>query len=371
MFILIASFFLLMGFLAARILVMQVFSYDKYQQKVLNQVTTTSHLRARRGTIYDGSGNVLAESKTEWRVFLSPVDIRDCSKKSGRDYAAEISRDLSELLELPYDKIYSKASNSRVLDETILKRADEETYQKVISLIKEKEYGDMVHTETYYSRSYPSGDLFCHVLGFTGSDSQGLFGLEYQYDDVLAGTDGHYLYAKAANGNELPNQYIGYVPSVDGSSIVTTLDSYLQEQLLYQLNETKATYDAQNRVTGVVMNVQTGTATAPMSFPNCTGESWRRPAMLPAARNIRNSRRNIYIPCGPTNPSQNCMSRAPPSRLSRRAPGSKPVPPPCRIVTAARALSPSAVTIFPATSVADTVPVSPSPMGSKTHATRQ
>ena len=71
---------------------MQVFSYDKYQQKVLNQVTTTSHLRARRGTIYDGAGNVLAESKTEWRVFLSPVDIRDCSKKSGRDYAGEISK---------------------------------------------------------------------------------------------------------------------------------------------------------------------------------------------------------------------------------------------------------------------------------------
>lgn len=99
---------------------------------------------------------------------------------------------------------------------------------------------------------------FCHVLGFTGSDSQGLFGLEYQYDDVLSGTDGYYLYAKAANGNELPNQYIGYVPPTDGYSIVTTLDSYLQEQLLYQLNETEATYDAQNRVTGVVMNVNTG-----------------------------------------------------------------------------------------------------------------
>ena len=256
--ILITSFFLLMVFLAARILVMQVFSYDKYQQKVLEQVTTTSHLRARRGGIYDASGNLLSESKTEWRIFLSPVDIRDCSKDSRRDFAAEIATDLSALLDIPYETIYQKATNSRVLDETILRRADEETYQKVISLIKEKEYGDMVHTETYYTRFYPSGNLFCHVLGFTGSDSQGLFGLEYQYDDVLSGTDGYYLYAKAANGNELPNQYISYVPPTDGYSIVTTLDSYLQEQLLYQLNETKATYDAQNRVTGVVMNVNTG-----------------------------------------------------------------------------------------------------------------
>ncbi len=237
---------------------MQVFSYDQYQQKVLEQITTTSHLRAKRGGIYDASGNLLSKSKTEWRVFLSPVDIRDCSKDSGRDFAAEIATDLSALLDIPYETIYQKATNSRVLDETILRRADEETYQKVISLIKEKEYGDMVHTETYYTRFYPSGDLFCHVLGFTGSDSQGLFGLEYQYDDVLSGTDGYYLYAKAANGNELPNQYISYVPPTDGYSLVTTLDTYLQEQLLYQLNETKATYDAQNRVTGVVMNVNTG-----------------------------------------------------------------------------------------------------------------
>ena len=257
-FVLLTSFIILMGFLATRILVMQVFSYEKYQQKVLDQITTSSHLRARRGTIYDASGNVLSETKTEWRIFLSPVDIRDCSKKSGRDFASEIATDLASILNIPYDTIYKKASNSRVLDETVLKNANEDTYKKVISLIKEKEYGDMVHTEAYYSRSYPQGELFCHVLGFTGSDSQGLFGLEYQYDEVLSGEDGHYLYAKAANGNELPNQYISYVPAIDGCSIVTTLDSYLQEQLLYQINETKSTYDARNRVTGVVMNVNTG-----------------------------------------------------------------------------------------------------------------
>lgn len=252
------TFLLLLAFLAARILVMQVFSYDRYQEKVLKQITTTSSLRARRGAIYDASGNLLSDSKTQWRIFLSPVDIRDCSKRDDRDYAAEIASDLSSLLDLSYDTVYKRASNSRVLDETILREADEDTYQRVLTLIREKGYSDMVHTEAYYTRYYPSGDLFCHVLGFTGGDSQGLFGLEYRYDDLLSGTDGYYLYAKAANGNELPNQYVGYVPPQDGYSIVTTLDSYLQEQLLYQLNETKATYDAQNRVTGVVMNVNTG-----------------------------------------------------------------------------------------------------------------
>lgn len=256
--ILSCAFFLILAYLAWAILDMQVFSYEKYQEKVLNQVTTTSSLRAERGKIYDSRGNLLATSKTEWRIFLSPVDIRDCSKKENRNYAEEIAKDLSELLSLSYDDLYRKAANSKVLDETVLRRADEETYRKVLKLIEEKGYSDMVHTETYFTRSYPENSLFCHVLGFTGSDSQGLFGLEYQYDDILSGTDGYYLYAKAANGNELPNQYISYVPPTDGYSIETTLDSYLQQQLEYQLNETKATYDAQNRVCGIVMNVNTG-----------------------------------------------------------------------------------------------------------------
>ena len=256
--LLFGAFLLLLGFLASRILTMQLFQYDEYQNKVLNQVTTTSALRARRGTIYDAKGAVLAESQTKWRIFLSPVDIRDCSKKDGKDYAQEIATDISSLLGLSYDTVYRRASNSRVLDETVVREADEETYRKVLALIEEKGYSDMVHTEAYYTRSYPENSLFCHVLGFTGSDSQGLFGLEYQYDSTLSGTDGYYLYAKAANGNELPNQYISYVPPTDGQSIVTTLDSYLQQQLEYQLNETKATYDAQNRVAGIVMNVNTG-----------------------------------------------------------------------------------------------------------------
>ena len=62
-------------------------------------------------------------------------------------------------------------------------------------------------TEAQTSRYYPSGTLAAHVLGFVGSDGQGLYGLEYQYDDILRGKDGYYLYAKDAGGNALDTEY--------------------------------------------------------------------------------------------------------------------------------------------------------------------
>ncbi len=256
--ILFSALTLALIFLLGVILRMQIFSYQKYQNKVLDQVTTTSSLRAKRGNIYDSHGNILAENKTQWRIFLSPVDIYEATKESGIDQAARVASILSPLLELEYDVIYKRASNRRVIDETLIKKADESLYRTTVSAIEENNLGDMVHTEAFYVRSYPSNELLCQVLGFTGSDNQGLFGLEYQYNDTLIGKDGYYLYAKDANGNEMPNQYVSYVPAEDGNSIVTTIDSYIQEQLEYQINESMKAHDAQNRVSGIVMNVNTG-----------------------------------------------------------------------------------------------------------------
>ena len=231
--LLFVAFSLFLTYLLGSILSMELLSYDYYQDKVLSQITTTSSLRAKRGTIYDANGNVLAESITEWRIFLSPVDIYQASKEEEIDYAAKIAECLAPTLDLSYDTIYKKASNRSVIDETLIKRADEDTYRRVTALVSKEGLSDMVHTEAFYTRYYPGGDFLCQVLGFTGSDGQGLFGLEYSYDTTLTGKDGYYLYAKDTAGNEMPNQYVSYVAAEDGNSIVTTIDSYIQGQLEY------------------------------------------------------------------------------------------------------------------------------------------
>ena len=255
---LLSAFLVFVLYLSYSIFSMQVLGYDKYQQKVLDQITTSSVMKAKRGYIYDRSMNVIATTKTVWRVFLSPVDIKEASDDNKTDFAALIADGLSSILSLSRDSIYQKAKQSKTIDVTLKKSVDETIYRKVTGFILENHLENMVHTEASYTRYYPMNDFAAQMIGFTGADNQGLFGLEYYYDSILSGSDGYYVYAKDAQGNEMPNGYINYVEPEDGNSLVTTIDRFMQEQLEYTIKEIEETFLVQNRVSGIVMNVKTG-----------------------------------------------------------------------------------------------------------------
>lgn len=256
--IIMTAFFLLSAYLLFTVFRMQVFGYAKYSQMVKDQITTSTPLLAERGSIYDTNGNLLAASKTVWRVYLSPVDILANTKKHNVDYAKIIASGLSELLNVPYDTVLSRAQKSKTIDQTVKRSVDEESYRQVLSFIEENALQGMVNGEASVTRYYPGGTFASHVLGFTGSDLQGLFGLEYQYDAVLSGKNGSYLHAKDATGKELEGVYLSYEAPIAGNSITTTLDSYVQSKLEYTVADILDTFDVQNRVTGIVMNVKTG-----------------------------------------------------------------------------------------------------------------
>ncbi len=231
---------------------------DYYKQKVFDQVTTTTTLKAERGNIYDSNMNTLAKSNTVWRIFVTTRDIKAAEKRDGKDYSKTIANGLSAILSLNPETIYDKIKNTSVLDVTIKKAASEEEYRNTIEFISKNSLEGLVFTEAETSRYYPGGTLSAHVLGFTGSDNQGLYGLEYYYDDILSGTDGYYVYAKDAGGRELDTEYSDYFPAEDGYSIVTTIDSYIQSELEAVIEMARVNHGAENRVTGVVMNTKTG-----------------------------------------------------------------------------------------------------------------
>ncbi len=257
-----------MLFLIGKIFYMQYFEYDKYQQKVLDQITYTSTLTAMRGNIYDSNMNPLATNKTVWRIFISPKDIDEYSRKYGKDYADLISTGLSEILEVPYDTIYEKTQKKNRLDETIKKEVGEEATDKVLAFITENGLSRMIYTEASSTRYYPFGNLASHVIGFTGSDNQGLFGLEQYYDDDLTGTNGKYITAIDAHSNEIPYDYSSYIPAEDGLSLVTTIDSFIQRELENELAEIISEFNVQNRATGIVMDVNTGAIYAMATAPD-------------------------------------------------------------------------------------------------------
>ena len=252
------AFGLFLTYLIYNLFDLQLVNYSYYQNKVYDQITTSSAMKAQRGNIYDANMNLLATDKTVWRIFVSSREIRKCQKEENRDLSSIISDGLSEILLLDRDTVYKKISNSNVLDITVKKTANEDEYKKTLDFIKKNSLESMVFTEAQTTRYYPEQTLAAHVLGFVGSDMQGLYGLEYSYDSVLSGTDGYYLYAKDANGNILPTQYSTYVAPVSGNSIVTTIDTFVQQALENQLEAIRINHGVQNRVTGIVMDTETG-----------------------------------------------------------------------------------------------------------------
>ncbi|MBO5682427.1 MAG: hypothetical protein J6S10_00455, partial [Clostridia bacterium] len=160
------------GILLLRILAIQVFDFDKYQNKVINQMTTESPVPADRGKIYDRNGNVLATNVTTYRVFISPSGILSAQEEKGKNsktqYADIISYGLAETLDVPYEDVYKQATEyTKYLDRTIKRKVDEETADKVREFIKDYGLETMVYLEAQSTRHYPGDTLGAHMIGFT------------------------------------------------------------------------------------------------------------------------------------------------------------------------------------------------------------
>lgn len=246
------------GYLLWNIFSLGFFKYSYYIDKTYDQITTSTALRANRGTIYDSSMNILASSSTTWRLFVSSRDIKTKERDDGIDYTRIISEGIADIINTTPSVISEKIKGTNTLDITLKKSIDKEQYERVIEFIKKNSLESLVFLEALSERSYPNNTLFAHVLGFTGSDSQGLYGLEYYYDEYLKGEDGYYLYAKDAVGNALDTEYTTYVPARDGASLQTTLDTYIQEVLESTIEEVRVNHMVENRVSGIVMNIHTG-----------------------------------------------------------------------------------------------------------------
>ena len=265
-----------------RILIIQTVNFDKYQSKVINQMTTESPVPANRGKIYDKNGNILATNITTYRIFISPSSISTAQQNAAEEeksvaYAELISKGLSEILAVNYDDIYKQATQyTQYLDRTIKRKVDEVTADKVSEFITKNALEDMVYMEAQSTRYYPGDTLGAHIIGFTSSDGAGLYGLELQYNKYLKGVDGYYIKARDSYGNEMPYEYASYIEAINGYNLNTTIDTTVQHFLEEQLEKTVADHEAKNRACGIVMDVKTGAILAmATSSPFDLNDPWK------------------------------------------------------------------------------------------------
>jgi len=237
----------------------QIKDHEHYEERAVNQQTRDVIVSANRGVIYDRNLNAMAVSASVETVYIAPKEIET------EEAAAQIASGLSEILNVEYDTVYNKALKNNYY-ETIAKKIDKSLADRVRVFISDSGVKG-IHIESDTKRYYPYGDLGSHIIGFVGSENQGLEGVEAIYDSSLSGTPGRIVSAKNAKGTNLPFTYEQYYDAQDGNSVVLTMDSTIQGIVEKQLLAAVAEYEVKNRAVGIVMNVNTGEVLAMAVVP--------------------------------------------------------------------------------------------------------
>ena len=244
-----------------RLFYLQIVSYDRYKNETSGSISSETGIKASRGLIVDANGVVLADNKTVERVFISPADMKSDAERQ------LVADNLSRILDVDYDTIYEKTLKKNRKDETVKKNVEKEEADMVRAFINKYSL-ESVHLVTSTTRYYPFENLLSHVLGFVGSDNQGLYGIEYQYNEYLTGVDGKIITAKNGLGQDMPYDYEQYIEPQNGYKLVLTIDQTLQSILEKYLEECLEESGADNRVTGVIMDPKTGGILAMATKPD-------------------------------------------------------------------------------------------------------
>lgn len=239
----------------------QIINFKEYQDQAIQQQTGDIPISPQRGVIYDRNMKVLAGNAPVEQVFISPVEIKDDEE------AKLISQGLSELLGLDYDEIYKKTQKKNRKDENI-KHSVEISVANQVRKFKLDNDIAAIYFRPENKRVYPFSNLAAQVIGFTGTDNEGRFGVEYQYDEYLRGVPGRIITAKNALGKSMTSEYSTYIDAQNGNNVVLTIDWAIQSFLEKNLEAAFAESQPRERVTGIVMNVNTGEILAMATKPD-------------------------------------------------------------------------------------------------------
>lgn len=252
----------LMTTTVARVFYLTIVRGEELSEKAETQQLKDTEITAMRGTIYDSNGNVLAQSASVWNVFIDPLNIKDKQRDLIVDEFANLfGYDADEKKEF-----YERTTHQNHY-ELVEKKVENNIKEKLSKFVSENKLGGCIGTEQTTKRYYPYGTLASSVIGFTGSDDQGLSGIESYYDEQLTGTNGRIITAKDAKSNNIANDYETSIAATDGDSIVLTINQTIQYYLEKGLRETMNEYQAKGAY-GVVMNCNTGAVLAMSSLPD-------------------------------------------------------------------------------------------------------
>lgn len=229
----------------------QIFYHDINMQRLSDRREVNSPLYAKRGTLYDRNGNVLASSEECYNIALNTQKITD------RDDVVDA---LVEHLGVERSRARELTGKDTTWIYVKLQADIDEAEALMATGLSGIEY------ESTVKRVYPYGSTASQVLGVVGTDNTGITGLELQYEEELRGTDGWIVRERAADGSYIAGGAYSKQDAVDGNDLVLTIDVNIQQTAEEVIAEAVESFGAQ---TGTVLVTipSTGEILAACSYP--------------------------------------------------------------------------------------------------------
>lgn len=233
-----------------------------YNQQTINQI-----ISPKRGNIYDSTGKALAISAQVDTITINPNKLVKNSNDETKEFKEKIAKGLSEIFELNYDEVLEKVNSSSQV-ETIAKKVEQEKVDTLKKWIEDNKISVGINIDEDTKRYYPYNTVASNVIGFCGSDNQGLSGVESKWDSILTGTPGKIVSSKGSNQEEIPNAEETYISAENGSDLTLTIDLNIQTIIEKYLKQAVEDNDCKKGGNVIVMNPKNGDILGMACYPD-------------------------------------------------------------------------------------------------------
>ena len=267
-------FFLIFFLLVGRLGWLQIVQGSELKESMYRQLTTSEVISPKRGTIYDSTGKALARSAQVDTVSIDPTKIvveqknsNDIDEAKTKELKEKVAKAFSEIFDLDYEETLEKVSSDSS-NVTIAKKVENDVIEELEAWMKENEIYSGINIDEDTKRYYPYDNLASNLIGFCGTDNQGLWGLELKWNDILTGTPGKVTSAQDAVQDLIPYEDETYIAPQNGNDITLTLDANIQSIAEKYLKQACEENDCKDGGNVIIMDPNTGDILAMATYPD-------------------------------------------------------------------------------------------------------
>lgn len=229
------------------------------KEKAFRQQTASKIISPERGSILDVNGKILATSEKVDTISINPGRIKDENKEL-------VAKGLSDIFELDYNEILEKV-NSTSSSQTIIKKVEKDKVSELETWMSNNKITTGINIDEDNKRCYPYNEIASQVIGFCGTDNQGLEGIELSFENILTGRSGKIVTTIDLNNSEISDNHATYVEAQNGSDVYLTLDINIQSIVEKYIKKTVDNNQCES-ASSIIMEPSTGNILAMASYPN-------------------------------------------------------------------------------------------------------